>query len=114
MFNKFIFLLFSAFWALTSKFGRDLVLIWSQLASVWHRFGLFLTSFLLAGLVIHRQEGVESTVAELVRLAEEKGGRVMDSIAGNLIWIVVVCSAALGGISFAYWFLRRLCDRYVV
>ncbi|KAJ5804014.1 uncharacterized protein N7518_000317 [Penicillium psychrosexuale] len=56
-------------------------------------------------------EGVESAVVELVRLAEEKGGRVMNNIASNLIWIVVVCAAALGGISFVYWFVRRLCDR---
>ncbi|OQD61671.1 hypothetical protein PENPOL_c015G00363 [Penicillium polonicum] len=60
-----------------------------------------------------REEKGESVVAELVRLAEEKGGAVMNSVATNLIWMVVVCVFALKGILFFYWFVQRLCDRYV-
>ncbi|KAJ5405405.1 hypothetical protein N7465_006689 [Penicillium sp. CMV-2018d] len=52
-------------------------------------------------------------MSELVRLAEEKGRAVMNSVATNLIWMVVVCVFALKGILFFYWFLQRLCNRYV-
>ncbi|CDM35308.1 unnamed protein product [Penicillium roqueforti FM164] len=49
-------------------------------------------------MAIRIEQGPESTVAELVRLAEEKGGRVMADVATNLISIVMVCAVTLQGI----------------
>ncbi|KAI3111779.1 hypothetical protein CBS147333_4072 [Penicillium roqueforti] len=44
-------------------------------------------------MAIRIEQGPESTVAELVRLAEEKGGRVMADVATNLISIVMLVSS---------------------
>lgn len=95
MFDKLVLLLLSYFLALSSKFGLSLV------------------SFISVAMAIRIEQGPESTVAELVRLAEEKGGRVMADVATNLISIVMVCAVTLQGIWLVYQVLWRLVDQYI-
>lgn len=52
-------------------------------------------------------------MAELVRLAEQKGAAVMNNVASNLIWMFVVCLIAWKAVTFLFWLMQRLCDRYV-
>lgn len=84
-----------------------------SLTSAWSYFDLILTS-LLAAMVI-REEGVESLVAKLVRLAEEKR-RVIEWWA---TWPAISSGWSLSALrpysalNFSYWTLRRLFDRYV-
>ncbi|KAJ5515491.1 hypothetical protein N7527_007051 [Penicillium freii] len=53
----------------------------------------------LCALSTRHEEKGEAVLAELVCLAEEKGGAVMNSVATNLILMVVVCFFALKGCS---------------
>ncbi|OQE88384.1 hypothetical protein PENNAL_c0017G01720 [Penicillium nalgiovense] len=50
-------------------------------------------------------------MAELVRLAEQKGAAVMNNVASNLIWMFVVCLIAWKAVTFLFWLMQRLCDR---
>ncbi|CAG7938936.1 unnamed protein product [Penicillium nalgiovense] len=69
---------------------------------------IFWFFFLLFGAL---RRNADTVMAELVRLAEQKGAAVMNNVASNLIWMFVVCLIAWKAVTFLFWLMQRLCDR---